>query len=288
MRMLSFTLYAKYVPLEGEKRKQTGDFIQGTIFHQVLLLLQAWEGNSGNSLSQSISYFCFPSSCPSSAGSETCCPPAGEVWGTLPPLTPVSPTCWQRGFSSPGRKERQVATSRDMPEDSATHSWNVQPVRGLEARQGGQALSILAVGSNSFLLYKTHQNFISMRNPSVKQCISFLSGRTAKYLDLWLTSHMQSPPALHARTLWQQAQPTPPGLAGPKRQPHARHCPVGQTQVPWKSSRLWTVYKNYHMDLPLKENQQNKRRWSKQRKIITDLRAVGALWPNQEKASCCQ
>lgn len=146
----------------------------------------------------------------------------------------------------------------------------------------------LAVGSNSFLLYKTHQNFISMRNPSVKQCISFLSGRTAKYLDLWLTSHMQSPPALHARTLWQQAQSTPLGLAGPKRQPHARHCPVGQAQVPWKSSRLWTVYKNYHMDLPLKENQQNKRRWSKQRKIITDLRAVGALWPNQEKASCCQ
>lgn len=88
---------AKYVPLEGEKRKQTGDFIQDTIFHQVLLLLQALEGNSGNSLSQSISYFCFPSSCPSSAGSGTRCPPAGEVWGTSLHSHPSAPHA-DRGF----------------------------------------------------------------------------------------------------------------------------------------------------------------------------------------------
>lgn len=272
--------------LEGEKRKRAGDFIQDTVFHQVLLLLQALEGNSGNSLSQSFSYFCFPSSCPSSAVSGTHCPSAGEVSLHSHPSAPHA----DRLPAHPAGKGRLVATSRDMPEDSATQSWNVQPLRSLEARQRqrGQVFLFLAVGSNSFLLYKTHQNFISMRNPSVEQCISFVSGRTAKYLDAPQTPCMQSPPAPHGRALQLQAQSMPTGLAGPKRQPHARHCPVGHTQVPWQSSRLWTVYRNHHMNVPHKDYRWNKRRWGKKRKIITDLRAVGELWPNKEKASCCQ
>lgn len=138
------SLCAKYVPLEREKRKQTGDFIQDIIFHQAVLLLQAVEGNAGNSLSQSISYFCFPSSCPSSAGSGTRCPWAGEVWGTLPALTPISPSRWQRGFqlSQEGREgwshQQAQAWGQCLGPPGATHSWNVQPVRSLEARQGGQ------------------------------------------------------------------------------------------------------------------------------------------------------
>lgn len=102
----------KYVLLEGEKREQTGDFIQDTIFHQVLLMLQAIA--SGNSLSQSISYFCFPYRCPSAV-----VPRQGGV-GHLPSAHTHQPHMLTEGFPAhPGGKGRLVATSRDMPEDCA-------------------------------------------------------------------------------------------------------------------------------------------------------------------------
>lgn len=122
-----FTLYeegspslcAKYVPLEGEKRRQTGDFIQDTVFHQVLLLLQELEGNSGISLSQSISYFCFPSSCPSSAGSGTCYPQQRRCGASSVHSHPSAPHT-DRGFqfTQEGRKGWQPPAGT-VPEDSA-------------------------------------------------------------------------------------------------------------------------------------------------------------------------
>lgn len=105
-----------------------------------------------------------------------------------------------------------MATNRDMPEDSAwVQLVPCTPETAACEKPGSKAgRASIAAGSNSCLLYKTHQNLISTENPSVKQCISFVS----------------------------------------------LSC---------------------HMDVPHKEYQWNKRRWRKQRKIITDLRAVGAL-----------
>lgn len=118
------SLWATFLPLEGEKRRQTGDFIQDTIFHQVLLLLQELEGNSGNSLSQSISYFCFLSRCPSSAGSGTCCPQQRRCGASSVHSHSSAPYIGREVSSSPGREEKagnhqQGQCLRTVPEDSA-------------------------------------------------------------------------------------------------------------------------------------------------------------------------
>jgi len=124
IRRGSPSLCAKPVPLKGEKRKQRGNLVPD-IFHQVLTLLQALERNPGDSFSQSISC-CYSLIW---EGRESWRPDAGDQqWGQCP---------------------RPPA---------ATHSRHVFPARSLEARQAGQALPLLAVGSNSYFLYKTHQN----------------------------------------------------------------------------------------------------------------------------------
>lgn len=232
---------AKYVPLEGEKREQTGDFIQDTIFHQVLLLLQ-------ETLYPKVSAtFVFLTVVLQLLS------PSREVWDTLPPLTPHA----DREVSSSPRREGEAGGHQQghawglcLGPPAAMRSWNLQHVRSLEARQGGQLLPLLAVGSNSCLLYKTHQNFISMRNPSAKQGISFVSVRTAKSLDSPQTDTLQ---AESPSFTWQSlaaASPAHAHRAGPKGSPMPGTALLGQTQVPWQASRLWTVYKNYHVNVP--------------------------------------
>lgn len=226
--------------------------------------------------------------------SFSCCPPAGRCGTPSLCSHPPAPHA-DRGLSSSPRREGEAgghqqghAWGLGLGQPAAMHSWNMQHVRSLEARQGGQLLPLLAVGSNSCLLYKTHQNLISMRNPSVKQLryISFVSVRTAKSLHLPQTPCMQSPPAPRGRALQQQAQPTLTGLAGPKRQPHARHCPARADPSPLAVQQVLNSVQKLSCKRA-SEYQTNKRRWSKQRKITIDLRAVRALWPNKEKASCC-
>lgn len=99
--------------LEGEKRKQARDFIQDTVFHQVLLLLQASKFRKLLIPKYQLLLFSFQLSF-ISWFRDTLSLSRGDV----PPLTPISPTADREAH--PAGKGRLVATSRDMPEDSAT------------------------------------------------------------------------------------------------------------------------------------------------------------------------
>lgn len=190
---------------------------------------------------------------------DTLSPSRGAVGHPLSTHSRQPHTLTERFPAHLGGKERLAATSRDsawgqyLRPPSATHSWNMQPLRSMEARQEGQVLLLLAAGSNSCFLYKTHQNFVSMRNPSVQQFISFVSVRMGKSLHLAQTPSMQSPPTPHVRALQQQAQPTPTWLAGPHRQPHARHCPARADSSALAVQQALNCVQNYHMNVPHKE-----------------------------------
>lgn len=143
------SLCAKYVPPEGEKRKQTGDFIQDTIFHQVLLLLQALEGNSGNSLSQSISWFCFPSSCPSPAShvQRHVVPQQGRC-GAPPSTHTLQPHTLTEVSSSPRREGWWPPAGtclRTVPGSACCHELLKRVAWEKPGRKAGRASTPIAV-----------------------------------------------------------------------------------------------------------------------------------------------
>lgn len=100
----SLTLCQICTPAGGEKEAERG-LCMRHLLHQVLMLLQAREGNPGNSLSQSISCSCFPSRCPSPAVQGHISRPGRGGVGHPPSPRHASALAprWQRGCGSSGR-----------------------------------------------------------------------------------------------------------------------------------------------------------------------------------------